>query len=342
MANLKEIAAGTLIGFSGNKTVATAKTDTSTNRVDICSTKQLYFNGERIGVTDNEQTFLENGISSSGMGMASHVVMSSTDSTNIKTYIDNKVGAAVAGAYKFKKSVASLVELFKKTTNVGDVFNITSDFTISSGDNAGTYKAGTNVAVNTAFAGNGTEAMIDPLGGTTVDLSPYVTTSTLNITLGNYYKKTDTYSKTEVNTKLNSYYTKEEVGSKLNDYALVAHLSESNLKDIVSSGSSIIGHEGAYAKAAKVIANGGVVNVMGSVAGTNGYPLDGISETVARYTDDNNFRLSFVYNSKRYNINRSSGEQIKVTTEDYKSSMQREIDSLKSTVDALKAQLLLA
>lgn len=342
MANLKEIAAGTLIGFSGNKTVATAKTDTSTNRVDICSTKQLYFNGERIGVTDNEQTFLENGISSSGMGMASHVVMSSTDSTNIKTYIDNKVGAAVAGAYKFKKSVASLVELFKETTNVGDVFNITSDFTISSGDNAGTYKAGTNVAVNTAFAGNGTEAMIDPLGGTTVDLSPYVTTSTLTTTLGNYYKKTDTYSKTEVNTKLNSYYTKDEVGSKLNDYALVAHLSESNLKDIVTTGSSILGHEGAYAKAAKVIANGGVVNVKGSNPGVDGYHLDGISETTARYTDDNNFRLSFVYNSKRYNIRRSSGEQIKVTTEDYKSSMQREIDSLKSNVEALKAQLLLA
>lgn len=341
MANLKEIAAGTLIGFSGNKTVATAKTDTSTNRVDICSTKQLYFNGERIGVTDNEQTFLENGISPNGKSMASHVVMSSTDSTNIKTYIDNKVGAAIAGAYKFKKSVASLVELFKETTNVGDVFNITSDFTISSGDNAGTYKAGTNVAVNTAFAGNGTEAMIDPLGGTTVDLSPYVTTSTLNSTLGNYYKKTETYSKAEVNTKLNSYYTKDEVGSKLNDYALVAHLSESNLKDIASSSSSIVGHEREYAKAAKVIANGGVVNVFGS-AGTYGSPLYGISETAARYTDDNNFRLTFVHNSKRYTITRSSGVEIKVTTEDYKSSMQKEIESLKSTVDALKAQLLLA
>lgn len=341
MANLKEIAAGTLIGFSGNKTVATAKTDTSTNRVDICSTKQLYFNGERIGVTDNEQKFLENGISSSGMSMASHVVMSSTDSTNIKTYIDNKVGAAVAGAYKFKKSVASLVELFKETTNVGDVFNITSDFTISSGDNAGTYKAGTNVAVNTAFAGNGTEAMIDPLGGTTVDLSPYVTTSTLNSTLGNYYKKTETYSKAEVNTKLDSYYTKDEVGSKLNDYALVAHLSESNLKDIASSSSTILGHESEYAKAAKVIANGGVVNVFGS-AGANGYPLYGISDTAARYTDDNNFRLQFAFNSKIYYINRSPGGQIHVSLDDYKSSMQREIDSLKSTVDALKAQLLLA
>lgn len=58
MANLKDIAAGTMIGFSANKTEAQAKADTSTNRVDICKTKQLYLNGERVGLSDAEAGYL--------------------------------------------------------------------------------------------------------------------------------------------------------------------------------------------------------------------------------------------------------------------------------------------
>lgn len=89
------------------------------------------------------------------------------------------MGTAVAGVYKYKKSVASLSEIYALTCSVGDVFNVTNDFTIE----GKTYKAGTNVAVKTGFrAGVGTEANLDPLGGIT-DLSQY-------------------YTKTEVNTKL--------------------------------------------------------------------------------------------------------------------------------------------
>jgi len=58
MANLKDIAAGTMVGFSANKTVDTAKADTATNRVDICKTKELYLNGERLGLTDAESSYL--------------------------------------------------------------------------------------------------------------------------------------------------------------------------------------------------------------------------------------------------------------------------------------------
>lgn len=54
MAELNEIAAGTMIGFSANKTVEEAKEDTATNRVDICKTKELYLNGERAGVTKSK------------------------------------------------------------------------------------------------------------------------------------------------------------------------------------------------------------------------------------------------------------------------------------------------
>lgn len=59
MANLKTIAAGTMIGFSANKSETQAKADTATNRVDICTTKQLYLNGERVGLTDSEASYLQ-------------------------------------------------------------------------------------------------------------------------------------------------------------------------------------------------------------------------------------------------------------------------------------------
>lgn len=93
--------------------------------------------------------------------------------------VGSQINTAVAGVYKYKKSVASLSEIYALTCSVGDVFNVTNDFTFE----GKTYKAGTNVAVKTGFrAGEGTEANLDPLGGIT-DLSQY-------------------YTKTEVNTRL--------------------------------------------------------------------------------------------------------------------------------------------
>ncbi len=93
--------------------------------------------------------------------------------------VGSQINTAVAGVYKYKESVASLSEIYALTCSVGDVFNVTNDFTFE----GKTYKAGTNVAVKTGFrAGVGTEANLDPLGGIT-DLSQY-------------------YTKTEVITKL--------------------------------------------------------------------------------------------------------------------------------------------
>lgn len=85
--------------------------------------------------------------------------------------VGSQINTAVAGVYKYKKSVASLSEIYALTCSVGDVFNVTNDFTFE----GKTYKAGTNVAVKTGFrAGVGTEANLDPLGGIT-DLSAYST-----------------------------------------------------------------------------------------------------------------------------------------------------------------------
>lgn len=161
MAELKEIAAGTMIGFSANKTVKEAKEDTATNRVDICKTKELYLNGERAGVTDVEKKFLEENLNTDSTVKASKVKTSL--GSDIETYVKNNV----AGAYKFQGSVNSINEILAKDCKKGDVFNVRVKFVLSgSGENDGTYEAGTNVAVRENFAaGKGSQRLLDPLGG---------------------------------------------------------------------------------------------------------------------------------------------------------------------------------
>lgn len=161
MAELKEIAEETMIGFSANKTVKEAKEDTATNRVDICKTKELYLNGERAGVTDVEKKFLEENLNTDSTVKASKVKTSL--GSDIETYVKNNV----AGAYKFQGSVNSINEILAKDCKKGDVFNVRVKFVLSgSGENDGTYEAGTNVAVREDFAaGKGSQRLLDPLGG---------------------------------------------------------------------------------------------------------------------------------------------------------------------------------
>lgn len=161
MAELKEIAAGTMIGFSANKTVTDAKADTATNRVDICKTKELYLNGERAGVTDVEKKFLEENLNSDSTVKASKVKTSLGN--DIETYVKNNV----AGAYKYAGTVNTINEILAKKCTKGDVFNVRTKFTLSgSGENDGIYEAGTNVAVRESFeVGKGSQRLLDPLGG---------------------------------------------------------------------------------------------------------------------------------------------------------------------------------
>ena len=161
MAELNEIAAGTMIGFSANKTVTEAKADTATNRVDICKTKELYLNGERAGVTDVEKKFLEENLNPDSTVKASKVKTSL--GSDIETYVKNNV----AGAYKYQGTVDSLDEILAKNCTKGDVFNVRVKFVLSGSDgNDGIYEAGTNVAVRETFAaGKGNKRLLDPLGG---------------------------------------------------------------------------------------------------------------------------------------------------------------------------------
>lgn len=95
--------------------------------------------------------------------------------------IKNLAATAATSAYKIKGSKKSLAEVLAvPSTVVGDVYNITAQFTLDSKP----YPAGTNVVFIGHGESEGTddpkqESQWDALGGT-VDLSPYATTSALN------------------------------------------------------------------------------------------------------------------------------------------------------------------
>lgn len=96
MANLKKIASGTMIGFTANKTVAAAKNDTATNRVDICMTKELYLNGERLGITDAESTYLAKKITEENNArLQVEVITYVNDTATSAPYVDKQDGTRV-------------------------------------------------------------------------------------------------------------------------------------------------------------------------------------------------------------------------------------------------------
>lgn len=145
---------------------------------------------------------------------AQQVAISSTDNTDIKTYVDNKVGAkadsttlaneyrkiadsynktevdqkistAVSSVYRFKgsKTATELAQL--TSAQVGDVYNITTQLTISEGGTNKVYPAGTNVVCVASFSSAQpiSSGNWDALAGF-IDLSPYATTTALNTVKG--------------------------------------------------------------------------------------------------------------------------------------------------------------
>lgn len=96
MANLNKIARGTMIGFTANKTVEAAKNDTATNRVDICMTKELYLNGERLGITDAESTYLAKKITEENNArLQVEVITYVNDTATSAPYVDKQDGTRV-------------------------------------------------------------------------------------------------------------------------------------------------------------------------------------------------------------------------------------------------------
>lgn len=166
---------------------------------------------------------------------AQQVAVSSTDSTNIKTYIDNKIkevqgsiGSVAGSVYRPKGSLT--VANFKALTSaaVGDVYNITEQFTLS----GRTYPAYTNVACVKAFSSAVTpdDSYWDALGGT-VDLSPYAKTADVNT-------KVDTINKSisdNVSSLTTKISTAQSTANTANDTANANKTSISGLTTRVST-----------------------------------------------------------------------------------------------------------
>lgn len=166
---------------------------------------------------------------------AQQVAVSSTDSTDIKTYIDNKIkevqgniGSVAGSVYRPKGSLT--VANFKALTSaaVGDVYNITEQFTLS----GRTYPAYTNVACVKAFSSAVTpdDSYWDALGGT-VDLTPYAKTADVNT-------KVDTINKSisdNVSSLTTKISTAQSTANTANDTANTNKTSISGLTTRVST-----------------------------------------------------------------------------------------------------------
>ena len=224
MSKIETINSGVLVGFSANKSVATSKAETDTNRVNITDTGELYFNGKRLGTNDAEDKFFDNAIDTDGSIYATSVKI--RDGVNIKSYIDSNTSRV----YRCRGSVPNLASLFRLACAIGDVYNVIDAFEIKTGDNAGKYPKGTNVVVTKAFNGNssltkGDESCIDPLSGIT-DLSNYVTTGTLEAAKTELGSRIDKCAKTTDVER--DYLSKSDFGTQMLDYnkALVLNRSE--------------------------------------------------------------------------------------------------------------------
>ena len=94
-------------------------------------------------------------------------VGSNITSGEIDTMISTQINSKLSSIYKFKGSKSSYDELPKFPMDElysGDVYNIESEFTIGTGENAITYPKGTNVAwVSSPIPGE--SGHWDPLGG---------------------------------------------------------------------------------------------------------------------------------------------------------------------------------
>lgn len=132
---------------------------------------------------------------------AQQIAVSATDNTDIKTYVDSKVGAVAGSVYRPKGSVTAAQLKALTSAAVGDVYNVTDAVTLGSK----TYPAGTNVACLKAFSSAVTpdETYWDALGGF-VDLSPYAKSTDLSSAKSDLQTKIDAANTniSTINTKL--------------------------------------------------------------------------------------------------------------------------------------------
>ncbi len=173
------------------------KQDYFADIIDGASDRELNLkdiNGNTVGqiIIQNDGIFITN--------IKNPTSSSQTDYAVNKGFVENAIATQVSSVYKAKGSIPTIADLPTPSKETeGFVYNIESEFTTNSNFVEGvgkTYPAGTNVViVNTT----GAIYKYDVLAGM-VDLTNYATKTDLN----NYYTKSQTYTKTEVDNKISA------------------------------------------------------------------------------------------------------------------------------------------
>lgn len=106
-----------------------------------------------------------------------------------------------------------------------------------------------------------------------------------------------------------------------------------------NSGSIVAMQKADYIRMAKAILYGGYVCIR--KAATKSDKIDGnylvpVTEAQAKYTDDDNFRVRFVYNGNRYSVRCSSGTMSHYLEENYAPDIKAQIAALTARIEALE------
>lgn len=144
MANLT-IPAGTKIAFRAGKTKDQAITDKIANQIanlNLCTTKELYINGERVGLTDAEATKLAGSASSGDLTALTNrvtaVEQKNTQQDKSINGLTTRVGTAEGTITTNKNNITSL------TTRVGTAESNITSLTARVGTAEGTIKTHTS------------------------------------------------------------------------------------------------------------------------------------------------------------------------------------------------------
>lgn len=106
-----------------------------------------------------------------------------------------------------------------------------------------------------------------------------------------------------------------------------------------SSGSMAAAQKADYLRMAKAVLYGGYVCIRH--AATQSDKIDGnylvpVTEAQAKYTDDDNFRVRFVYNGNRYSVRCQSGTMSHYLEENYAPTIKAQIAALTARIEALE------
>lgn len=104
-------------------------------------------------------------------------------------------------------------------------------------------------------------------------------------------------------------------------------------------GSIVSAQKADYLRMAKAVLYGGYVCIRKAATQSDkidGYYLVPVTEAQAKYTDDNNFKVGFVYNGKRYKVSCSRGTMSHNIEDNYQGSIEAKIAALTARIEALE------